>query len=98
MQVILDFARSGSAPTCIGAGRKKSSGTGLHSLVVYDELVYITQVNSTSRARRLAGLEVISQVLFTSEQPKKNTMAFVGILSQIKLFLFRLPTGLGRWI
>ena len=29
--------------------------------------------------------EVISQVLFTSEQMKKNEMAFVGILSQIKL-------------
>ena len=27
---------------------------------------------------------MISQVLFTSEQPKKNKMAFVGILSQIK--------------
>ena len=31
---------------------------------------------------------MISQVLFTSKQPKKNNMAFVGILSQIKL-LFR---------
>ena len=29
--------------------------------------------------------EVISQVLSTSEQQKKNKMAFVGILSQIKL-------------
>ena len=28
---------------------------------------------------------VISQVLFTSEQPKKTKMAFVGILPQIKL-------------
>ena len=28
---------------------------------------------------------MLSQVLFTSEQPKKNKMAFVGILSQIKL-------------
>ena len=28
---------------------------------------------------------MISQVLFTSEQPKKNKMAFDGILSQIKL-------------
>ena len=27
----------------------------------------------------------LSQVLFTSEQPNKNNMAFVGILSQIKL-------------
>ena len=37
--------------------------------------------------RWLASSEVISQVLFTSEQPTKNKMAFVGILSQIK-FLF----------
>ena len=28
---------------------------------------------------------MISQVLFTSEQPKENKMAFVAILSQIKL-------------
>ena len=42
-------------------------------------------MNSTFRARWLASWEVISQVLFTSEQPKKNKMAFVGILSQIKL-------------
>ena len=48
-------------------------------------LVYTTQVNSTFRARWLASLEVISQVLFTSEQPKKNKVALVGILSQIKL-------------
>ena len=47
-------------------------------------LVYTTQVNSAFRARWLASSEVISQVLFTSEQPKKNKMAFVGILSQIK--------------
>ena len=44
-------------------------------------------MNSTFRARWLASLEVISQVLFTSEQPTKNKMAFIGILSQIK-FLF----------
>ena len=42
-------------------------------------------MNSTFRARWLANSEVISQVLFTSEQPKKNKMAFVSILSQIKL-------------
>ena len=42
-------------------------------------------MNSAFRARWLANSEVISQVLFTSEQPKKNKMAFVGILSQIKL-------------
>ena len=50
-------------------------------------LVYITQVNSTFRTRWFASSEVISQVLFTSEQPKKNKMAFVGILSQIKSLL-----------
>ena len=33
----------------------------------------------------MASSEVISQVLFTSEQQTKNKMAFVGILSQIKL-------------
>ena len=42
-------------------------------------------MNNTFRARWLASSEVISQVLFTSEQPKKTNMAFVGILSQIKL-------------
>ena len=39
-------------------------------------------MNSAFRARWLASSEVISQVLFTSEQPKKNKMAFVVILSQ----------------
>ena len=37
------------------------------------------------RARRLASSELISQVQFTSEQPKKKKMAFVDILSQTKL-------------
>ena len=41
-------------------------------------------MNSTFRARWLASSEVISQVLFTSEQPKKNKMAFVSVLSPIK--------------
>ena len=50
-----------------------------------DMKIYTTQVNSAFRARWLASSEVISQVLFTSEQPKKNKMAFVGILSQKKL-------------
>ena len=54
---------------------------------LYLLLVYTTQVNSTFRARWLASSEVISQVLFTSEQPKKNKMAFVAIFLQIK-FLF----------
>ena len=53
----------------------------------YTSLVYTTQVNSTFRARLLASWEVISQVLFTSDQPKKNKMAFDGILSQIKLLI-----------
>ena len=44
-----------------------------------------TQVNSTFLACWLASSEVISQLLFTSEQPNKNKMAFVSILSQIKL-------------
>ena len=48
----------------------------------YFELVYTTQVNSTFRVRWLASSEVISQVLFTSEQPKENKMAFVAIFSQ----------------
>ena len=52
---------------------------------MYVSLVYTTQVNSTSRARFLATSEAISQALFTSEQPKKDKMAFVSILSQIKL-------------
>ena len=47
-------------------------------------LVYTTQVNSTFHARWLASSEVTRQVLFTFEQPKKNYMAFDGILSQIK--------------
>ena len=51
----------------------------------YPRLVYTTQVNTTFRARWLASSEVISQVLFTSEQPKKNKMAFVAIFSQINL-------------
>ena len=51
----------------------------------YSTLVYTAQVNNTFRARWLANSEVISQVLFTSEQPKKNKIAFVAIFSQIKL-------------
>ena len=46
---------------------------------------YTTQVNGTFRARWLVSSEVISQVLMTFEQPKKNKIAFIGILSQIKL-------------
>ena len=48
----------------------------------YFKLVYTTQVKSTFRVRWLASSEVISQVLFTSEQPKKNKMALVAIFSQ----------------
>ena len=60
----------------------------LHALKLLSQyllLVYTTQVNSTFRTRWLASSEVISQVLFTSEQPKKNIMAFVAIFWQIKL-------------
>ena len=56
------------------------------SNLAYFTLVYTTQVSNTFRAHWLASSEVISQVLFTSEQPKKNKMAFVAIFSQIKLF------------
>ena len=42
-------------------------------------------MNSAFRERWLASSEVISLVLFTSEQPEKNKMAFVAIFSQIKL-------------
>ena len=42
-------------------------------------------MNSTFRVRWLASSEVISQVLFISEQPKKTKMAFVAIFSQKKL-------------
>ena len=47
-------------------------------------------MDSTLRARWLASSEVISQVLFTSEQPKKNKMAFVGTFSQMKLIFWSL--------
>ena len=39
-------------------------------------LVYTTQVNSTFRAHWFVSSEVISQVLFTSNQPKKNKNGF----------------------
>ena len=61
-------------------------------------LVYTTQVNSTFRARWLASSEVISQVLFTSEQPKKNKMAFVGTLSLMKLLFWPLVIQLVWYI
>ena len=48
----------------------------LLNLVLYHST---TQVNGTFRARWLASSEVIGQVLFTSEQAKKNKVAFVGI-------------------
>ena len=44
-------------------------------------------MNSTFRVSWLASSEVISQVLFTSEQQNKKKMAFVGILSELKLLL-----------
>ena len=48
-------------------------------------LVYTTQVSSAFRARWSASSEVISQVLFNSEQPKENKMAFLAVFWQIKL-------------
>ena len=48
------------------------------------DLVYTTQMNSTLRARWLASSEVISQVIFSRG---KSKMAFVGILSKIKLLV-----------
>ena len=68
------------------------------SLLDYLVLVYTTQVNSTFRARWLASSEVISQVLFTSEQPKENKMAFVAIFSQIKLLFGPLVIQLAWYI
>ena len=53
-------------------------------LYPYYKLVYTTQVNSAFRARWLASSEVISQVLFTSEQPNKKQNGFPF---QIKLIL-----------
>ena len=65
----------------------KSSVEDLTTSTIFNhyKLVYTTQVNSTFRTRWLASSEVISQVLFTSKQPKKKQLAFVGILSEIKL-------------
>ena len=56
----------------------------------YCRLVYTTQVNSTFRARWLASseLEVISQVLFTPEQPKKP--GFWRSIVSLKLLLGQL--------
>ena len=61
-------------------------------------LVYTTQVNSTFCARWLASSEVISQVLLTSEQPKKNKMAFVAIYSKTKLLFGPLVIQLVQYI
>ena len=55
-----------------------------YALVYSTVSIYHTS-NSSFRVRWLASSEVINQVPFTSEQPKKNKMAFVGMLSQIKL-------------
>ena len=55
-------------------------------------------MNSTYRTRWLASSEVMSQVLFTSEQPKKNKMTFVGKLSQIKLLFGSLVIQLAWYI
>ena len=55
-------------------------------------------MNSTFRACWLASSEVISQVLFTSEQQTKSKMAFVGILSPIKLLFWPLVIQLVWYI
>ena len=67
-------------------------------LYKYTELVYTTQENSTFHARWLASSEVNSQAPLTSEQPKKNKIAFVGILSQIKLLYGPLVIQLVQYI
>ena len=46
----------------------------------------------------MANSEVISQVLFTFEQPRKNKMAVVDILSQIKLLFGPLVSQLVWYI
>ena len=55
-------------------------------------------MDSTFRARWLANSVVISQILFNSQQPKKNKMVFVGILLQIKLLFFPLVIQLVWYI
>ena len=45
-------------------------------------------MNSTFCVHWLASSEVISQVLFTSEQPTKNKMAFVGVIVTNKVALW----------
>ena len=65
---------------------------------IYRYLVYTTQVHSAFRARWLASSEVISQVPFTSEQPKKHKMAFVVIFLQLKLLFVLLVIQLVWYI
>ena len=57
--------------------------------------IYHTSEFYFSRAR-LASSKVISQVLFTSQQPKKDNMAFVRIFSQVKSFFGPLVIQLVR--
>ena len=47
--------------------------------MTYVYLVNTTQVNSTFGARWLASSEVISQVLFTFEQQKKNKIVLFSV-------------------
>ena len=58
-----------------------------HQQLTMSQIVYTTQVNSSVHTRWLASSEVISQVLFTSKQRKKNKHGFCRyiILSQVKL-------------
>ena len=56
--------------------------------IKYCNLVYTTQVNSSFRVHLLASSGVISQVLFTSEQPKKNKMAVISIFFTNKVSIW----------
>ena len=50
--------------------------------------LYTTQLVKSTFSRTLASSEEISEVLFTSEQPKGNKMAFGGMLSQLLVTLW----------
>ena len=69
--MILTYNSTGTKFTSM----KGSSGIIL-KLLCQIELIHTTQVSSTFCVRWLANSEVISQVLFTSEQPKKIQNGF----------------------
>ena len=56
-------------------------------MITLFSIYHTTQVNSAFGKRSLASLEVIIQVLFTSEQPKRNKMAFRSALTSEKEIL-----------